>query len=111
MVAQFPQIAHNVKNKSAEALSVWFLAEWLLVSLPFCFERTADLQASAVLLSKVYLLSFTMHLYALQGDTCNLIGCLLTGDQLITQTYTAMYGLLSDNVSHFRCIHPISPLI
>ena len=26
----------------------------------------------------------------LQGDTCNLIGCLLTGNQLQTQVYTAM---------------------
>ena len=28
----------------------------------------------------------------LQGDTCNLIGCLLTGTQLQTQVYTAMCG-------------------
>ena len=33
MVAQFPQIWTNFRNKSAEALSPWFLAEWLLVCL------------------------------------------------------------------------------
>ncbi len=34
MVAQFPQIVRNFKTKSAEALSPWFLAEWLMASLP-----------------------------------------------------------------------------
>ena len=43
MVAQFPQIISNIRNKSAEALSPWFLAEWLMVgnqkkttSYPMC---------------------------------------------------------------------------
>ncbi len=31
LVAQLPQIISNYRNKSAEALSPWFLAEWLLV--------------------------------------------------------------------------------
>ena len=30
------------------------------------------------------------RLCKMQGDTCNLIGCLLTGNQLQTQVYTAM---------------------
>ena len=31
LVAQMPQIISNVRNQSAEALSPYFLAEWLLV--------------------------------------------------------------------------------
>ncbi|CAL8467091.1 g6627 [Coccomyxa elongata] len=62
LVAQMPQIISNIRNKSAEALSPWFLAEWLL------------------------------------GDTCNLLGCLLTGNQLATQVYTAMYFVCADVV-------------
>jgi hypothetical protein len=32
------------------------------------------------------------------GDTCNLLGCLLTGSQLPTQTFTACYYLGMDVV-------------
>lgn len=32
LVAQMPQIISNFRNQSAEALSPFFLAEWLLVS-------------------------------------------------------------------------------
>ena len=60
LVAQLPQFVLNIRNKSVEALSSWFLAQWLL------------------------------------GDTCNLVGCLLTDSQLPTQTYTAMYFILAD---------------
>lgn len=52
--AQLPQFISNWRNKSAEALSPWFLAQWLL------------------------------------GDTFNLTGALLQGQQLPTTTYTAM---------------------
>ena len=31
MVAQFPQLWRNFRTQSAEALSPWFLAEWLMV--------------------------------------------------------------------------------
>lgn len=31
LLAQMPQIISNFRNNSAEALSAWFLAEWLLV--------------------------------------------------------------------------------
>lgn len=51
---QLPQFISNFKNKSAEALSPWFLAQWLL------------------------------------GDTFNLTGALMQGQQLPTTTYTAM---------------------
>eukprot|EP00891_Asterochloris_glomerata_P000002 jgi/Astpho2/2/Aster-07461 len=60
MVAQVPQFVKNIKQQRADALSAWFLAEWLL------------------------------------GDTCNLIGCLMTGNQLPTVTYTAMYFIFAD---------------
>lgn len=30
LVAQVPQLYRNYRNQSAEALSPWFLAEWLL---------------------------------------------------------------------------------
>jgi len=52
--AQLPQFVSNFRNKSAEALSPWFLAQWLL------------------------------------GDTFNLTGALMQGQQLPTTTYTAM---------------------
>ncbi len=31
MVAQVPQFVKNIKQQRADALSAWFLAEWLLV--------------------------------------------------------------------------------
>ena len=57
---QIPQFVLNIKRQSVEALSSWFLAQWLL------------------------------------GDTCNLVGCLLTGSQLPTQTWTAGYFIFAD---------------
>lgn len=60
LVAQVPQFITNIKRQRADALSPWFLAEWLL------------------------------------GDTCNLIGCLMTGNQLATVTYTATYFIFAD---------------
>lgn len=32
VVAQLPQIVSNIRTRNVEALSPWFLAEWLLVS-------------------------------------------------------------------------------
>ncbi|KAK9839622.1 hypothetical protein WJX81_001406 [Elliptochloris bilobata] len=69
LVAQMPQIVSNCRNRSADALSAWFLAEWLL------------------------------------GDTCNLIGLLLVGDQLPTMTYTAMYFICMDTVLIMQYIY------
>lgn len=60
IVAQVPQFITNIKRQRADALSPWFLAEWLM------------------------------------GDTCNLIGCLMTGNQLATVTYTATYFIFAD---------------
>ncbi|KAI3435496.1 hypothetical protein D9Q98_001562 [Chlorella vulgaris] len=62
LFAQMPQLYRNYKTQSAEALSPWFLAEWLL------------------------------------GDTCNLVGALLKGDQLPTVTLTAEYFICVDAV-------------
>ena len=31
-----------------------------------------------------------------QGDTCNLLGCILADNQLPTQTFTAVYFILTD---------------
>lgn len=60
LIAQVPQFITNIKRQRADALSPWFLAEWLM------------------------------------GDTCNLIGCLMTGNQLATVTYTATYFIFAD---------------
>ncbi|KAK9868716.1 hypothetical protein WJX84_010978 [Apatococcus fuscideae] len=60
IVAQIPQLVQNYRTKKAEALSPWFLAQWLM------------------------------------GDTTNLIGCLLSGEQLPTTTYTAMWFIFAD---------------
>mmetsp|Transcript_28796 Transcript_28796/g.72228 ORF Transcript_28796/g.72228 Transcript_28796/m.72228 type:complete len:349 (-) Transcript_28796:26-1072(-) len=62
LVAQLPQLVENYRNKTAEALSAWFLVDWLM------------------------------------GDTCNLVGCLATGNQLATQVYTAVYFVCVDMV-------------
>lgn len=60
VVAQAPQLYENYKTKSAEALSPYFLAEWLL------------------------------------GDTSNLLGALLKGDQPQTVVFTAQYFVCMD---------------
>eukprot|EP00798_Chlamydomonas_sp_ICE-L_P019287 gene19287-25931_t len=62
MLAQLPQFISNIRNQSAEALSIWFLAQWFV------------------------------------GDTLNLMGCLIQGQQLATTTFLAMYFILSDTV-------------
>ena len=66
LVAQLPQFAQNFRSGSAEGLSPWFLAEWLL------------------------------------GDTFNLLGCVMTGDQLPSETYTAAYFMGVDVLMIFR---------
>lgn len=60
LVAQAPQLVENYKTKSADALSPFFLAEWLL------------------------------------GDTTNLIGALLQGEQPQTVIFTAQYFICMD---------------
>ncbi|KAG6551353.1 hypothetical protein Mapa_007139 [Marchantia paleacea] len=60
IVAQLPQFISNIKHQSADALSPWFLFQWL------------------------------------SGDSFNLLGCLLTGDQLATETLTATYFIFAD---------------
>lgn len=60
--AQLPQFISNFLRSAADALSPWFLAQWLA------------------------------------GDTFNFLGCVLTGDQLKTQTITAGYFIFSDIV-------------
>ena len=47
-----------------------------------------------------------MFLALTQGDTCNLIGCLLTGNQLKTQVYTAM---CAPSLSTFTLCHYARP--
>mmetsp|Transcript_16244 Transcript_16244/g.41508 ORF Transcript_16244/g.41508 Transcript_16244/m.41508 type:complete len:99 (-) Transcript_16244:890-1186(-) len=34
LVAQLPQLVENYRNKTAEALSAWFLVDWLMVPPP-----------------------------------------------------------------------------
>lgn len=62
VVAQLPQLITNYRRKSADALSPFFLAEWLL------------------------------------GDTCNLVGALLQGNQPETVILTAQYFICMDCV-------------
>mmetsp|Transcript_11659 Transcript_11659/g.35002 ORF Transcript_11659/g.35002 Transcript_11659/m.35002 type:complete len:373 (-) Transcript_11659:485-1603(-) len=69
VVAQVPQFILNIKRESVEALSSWFLAQWLL------------------------------------GDTLNLVGCILTGSQLPTQTWTAGYFIFADMVMMIQYIY------
>ena len=69
LVAQFPQLVRNFRRKSADGLSPWFLAEWLM------------------------------------GDTLNLLGCLMTGDQLPSQTYTAVYFIAIDMAMIFQFVY------
>jgi hypothetical protein len=60
--AQVPQVVRNYRRRSADALSPWFLAEWLL------------------------------------GDTFNLLGALLRGDQPRNIVLTAEYFICADVV-------------
>ena len=69
LVAQVPQFVQNFRLKSAEGLSPWFLAEWLM------------------------------------GDTFNLLGCLMTGDQLQTEVYTAVYFMCVDMLMIFQFVY------
>lgn len=69
LVAQLPQFVQNFRSGSAESLSPWFLAEWLL------------------------------------GDTFNLLGCLMTGDQLPSETYTAAYFMCVDVLMIFQFVY------
>lgn len=62
LIAQLPQFISNFLRSAADALSPWFLAQWLA------------------------------------GDTFNFLGCMLTGDQLKTQTITAGYFIFADIV-------------
>ena len=69
LVAQLPQFVQNFRSGSAEGLSPWFLAEWLL------------------------------------GDTFNLLGCVMTGDQLPSETYTAAYFMCVDVLMIFQFVY------
>ncbi|KXZ42023.1 hypothetical protein GPECTOR_220g471 [Gonium pectorale] len=67
--AQLPQFFSNIKNQSAEALSIWFLVEWFA------------------------------------GDTLNLLGCLIQGQQLPTTTMLAAYFVLMDVIMLLQYIY------
>ncbi|KAG2502175.1 hypothetical protein HYH03_000662 [Edaphochlamys debaryana] len=67
--AMLPQFISNIKNQSAEALSIWFLVEWFA------------------------------------GDTLNLLGCLIQGEQLPTTTLLAMYFVLVDVIMLLQYIY------
>ena len=100
---QLPQMVRNARTRSADALSPWFLAEWLLVrGLGGCggavqwpwravgrgggrTRPPAGPRARAAAPPPP-----PPPPPPPQGDTCNLIGCLLAADQLATMTYTAM---------------------
>ena len=94
---QLPQFISNYRNKSAEALSPWFLAEWLLVSARLLDVQQQQQQQRGLARSLPGLtgaagagITDTPLPPVLQGDTSNLLGCLLQGEQLPTTTYTAM---------------------
>lgn len=72
LVAQAPQLYYNYKRKSAEALSPYFLAEWLL------------------------------------GDTSNLLGALLKGDQPQTLVFTAEYFIIMDCIMMVQYVYYMS---
>lgn len=69
IVAQLPQLITNYRLQRADALSPFFLAEWLL------------------------------------GDTCNLVGALLKGDQPETVVITAQYFICMDCVLLLQYIY------
>jgi uncharacterized protein with PQ loop repeat len=69
LVSQLPQLIVNYKRQSAEALSPFFLAEWLL------------------------------------GDTANLLGALLKGDQPQTVVFTAEYFICMDCILLIQYIY------
>lgn len=93
IVAQIPQLVQNYRSKKAEALSPWFLAQWLMVCMMLCmppFQSASLSGRNAVHATHRFLCCPATDAALLQGDTTNLIGCLLSGEQLPTTTYTAM---------------------
>lgn len=123
MVAQVPQLVKNYKTKSAEALSAWFLAEWLLVGgsggvgeqpagaggrvqgrapgnrsgrCSAC--STPPQQPSQRCAAGAHTARAPPRALRTQGDTCNLVGALLKGDQLPTVVFTAQYFICMDAV-------------
>jgi hypothetical protein len=98
-VAQLPQVVANHRAGSAEALSPWFLAR----THPPTHARTHATLAPLLSRSRhatpaLSSLPPSRQAEWLLGDTCNLLGCLLTGNQLPTQTFTACYYLGMDVV-------------
>lgn len=75
VVAQLPQFISNIRNQSAEALSPWFLAEWLLgdtCNLLGCLLQgmclpTTTYTAMYFVLSDVFLLTQYVYYAALQN--------------------------------------------
>eukprot|EP00252_Welwitschia_mirabilis_P026252 TRINITY_DN8528_c0_g1_i4.p1 TRINITY_DN8528_c0_g1~~TRINITY_DN8528_c0_g1_i4.p1 ORF type:complete len:416 (+),score=44.74 TRINITY_DN8528_c0_g1_i4:248-1495(+) len=78
--------------------SPWQMLGFLMGISSICFWIVAQLpqflnnfrRKSADALSPAFIVQW------LAGDSCNLLGCLLTGDQFITETLTACYFIISD---------------
>jgi hypothetical protein len=109
LVAQVPQFVQNFRLKSAEGLSPW----WGRVQLEYPIQMTHGCESARFHITepmmnhevKTWLPGFnsikpllsnstcaaTPWFLAewLMGDTFNLLGCLMTGDQLPSETYTA----------------------
>ena len=117
LVAQMPQLYRNYRSQSAEALSPWFLAEWLLVRVcvcvwwvvvggvelgavpgAVCWGATHAAYASCCRAPAALLIPPPPPLLLPQGDTCNLLGALLKGDQPTTVVLTAQYFIMVDAV-------------
>lgn len=131
MVAQLPQLVRNYRSKSAEALSPWFLAEWLLVGGWGVGGRSGQSGGGGLCGSVTQPAAAWAHAAAAQqacgeglscgaaasrgllpppplptpsparppqGDTFNLVGALLKGDQLPTVVFTAQYFICVDAV-------------
>ena len=86
-----------------EALSAYFLACWLLVRRSRLLRHmpytSADLTSNHGSGSQMVTILCSV---SSQGDTSNLLGCLLAANQLPTQVYTAMYFIVSRHVRHCR---------
>jgi uncharacterized protein with PQ loop repeat len=96
--AQLPQVVKNARTGTAESLSPFFLASLHT----HCSLLSEGGLAAGVARTRTLVASLTRargrQAQWLAGDTCNLLGCLLSATVLPTQTATAVYYLGMDFV-------------
>lgn len=84
----FYDCIYNARDLTGFSFGMASIVCWLVAQVPQFITNIRRQRADA--LSPWFLAAWLM------GDTCNLIGCLMTGNQLATVTYTATYFIFAD---------------